>query len=261
MKKFKFLFLVPALFSMVACGLGSEVKPEKAKEIAQNMAKVEEPKAYEAKLNMTSYDAETKSTSKASYVLKYNKDGDYYGSINLEYPDSKEDGYNSNTKAEVYKVADAEYEEVLYMKSYDFDEKKDEIQVVTKKGNPLEWAQAAASAEYEIGTLDVYMIDADDIVKMIETADLQSEANENLEIKYYSKGANNLTIKETMKKSDDKNAMWGEATITFDKGYLTLMEENLQDNDGSKMNLKIEIKYSDSIKISLPSDWKSHLNA
>ena len=255
MKKLKFLFLVPALFSMVACGLGKEVNADKAKEIAKGMKDVKQPDNFEAKLNMTSYDAEDKTTTSANYDLKKNGDGELYAALKTE---TKGDGESFAMDLEVYYVKNEKYDEVVYMKDNNADE-KDKINVVVKKGNELEFAAAFGEIQSEVASLSVYMTFADALEEAIESAELEAKANENVEVKYYSNGNQNLTIKETMKESDDEIGMSGESTITFDKGLLQSTETKMSNKAGDKMELKLTMKYPNSVKISLPSGWESYI--
>ena len=256
MKKFRFLFLVPALFSMVACGLGKEVKADKAKEIAQGMKDTKMPDAYEVTIDMKEYDAEDKETATSKYVLKKNGD-EFFGSIKSEVKGGEDDGYKY--EAEVYKVKNDKYDEVLYTKYYDDDEKKDQISVVVKKDNVVNYGLAVASADAEIASLTVYLTSADQLEAAIDLAEKQAADDENIEVKYYSKGDKNLTIKETMKESDKENAQWGESTITFDKGLLTESKTKLTNKAGDTLEMNITVKYPNSVKISLPSGWEDHI--
>ena len=255
MKKFKLLFLVPALFSMAACGLGQEVNADKAKEIAKNM-NAEGADTYEATISMTTYDAEEKETTKMNYVLKRNADGDIQASMKAESTGG-ENEYKSDI--EIYKVKNDQYDEVIYMKYYDDEDKKDDINVYVKKGNELSYATIASSVNLELGSLNAYFYDADELVAAIEMAEAEAKKDDNIEIKYYSTGNNNLTIKETAKQSDDDDAYYGESTITFDKGLLTNSESKMQNKAGDKIELKVSIKYPSSLKISLPNGWESYI--
>lgn len=256
MKKLKFLFLVPAIFSMVACGLGKEVNADKAKEIAKGMKDVKQPDNYEATLTMTSYDADDKSTTSANYSIKKNADGELYAAMKTE---TKGGDDSFAMDVEVYYVKDSKYDEVVYMKDNSAEKEEDKINVVVKKGNELEFTAAFGEIQSEIASFSVYMTSADSLEEAIESAELEAKANENIEVKYYSNGSQNLTIKETVKESDDKIGMSGESTITFDKGLLQSTETKMTSKDGDRMELKLTMKYPSSVKISLPSGWESHI--
>lgn len=261
MKKFRFLFLVPAIFAMVACnglGKGKEIKAEKAKEIAQGMKDTKQPEDFEIYIEMTSYDAEEKTNSKSNYTLKQNAAGEFYAAMKSETTGGDR-AYNMDVEA--YKVKDDKYEEVIYMKSYDADEKKEEIDVYVKKGNETTYAYAEAQVGYEIGSLTVYLTSADELVAAIEAAEKESAANDNIEVKYYSNGADNLTIQEIAKETDDEKSQFGESSITFDKGLLTETTTKFENKAGDKIDMKITCKYPKSVKIDLPSGWESHIQA
>lgn len=263
MKKFKLLFLIPAVFAMVACNLGKgkEVTAEEAKDIAKNMQEVEEPKNMEISLSMTSYSAERKATSTASYTVKQNEAGDLYVGLKVETKDEKGVDEDSSTDMEIYRVADAEYDEVIYLRNYDFDKKQDEIEAYVKKGNEAQYAYMFESVDHETALVDAYTIPVEEFPDYIEEAELQAKADENISLKYYSNGKNNLTIEETIAKSDKEDAIWGSATITFDNSRLTKLESNQENAEGDKLNIKVEVKYPNSLKISLPNGWKDHIKS
>ena len=256
MKKIRFLFIIPALFSLASCGLGKEISADQAKEIAKNMQDVEEPKNYEYNISISTYDAEEKVTVKGSYLIKANEAGNFYASVKIDDP--REDGYSS--KEEVYQVKNDEYEEVVYLKSYDYDEKKDVIEVVTKKDNPnYDYISMSAQANAS-SAVSVYALSSEDLYTMIESAESQSKASDLVSYKYFSTGNNNLTIQETMKKSEDAESMSGSGTMTFDKGLISKLESKIETKDGSKVEIKGTFKYPNSLKIDLPRDWKSYLD-
>ena len=61
--------------------------------------------------------------------------------------------------------------------------------------------------------------------------------------------------------NDKEGAVWGSATITFDNSRLTKLESNQENAKGNKLNIKMEIKYPNSLKISLPNGWKDHIKS
>lgn len=259
MKKFRFLFLVPAIFSMVACGMGKEINADKAKEIAKGMKDVKQPEDYEATIKMVSYDAEDKTNTKAEYSLKKNSAGEFYAAIKTETTGDKEDNYDMDVA--VYLVNNDKYDQVVYMKSYDNKDKKDNIEVIVKKGNELEYAQAFAEIQAEIGSLTLYLSGADQLESIIDAAEKEAKDNDNVTVKYYSNGSQNLSIKEIAKETDDKDAQFGESTITFDKGLLVSSETKMESKAGDKLEMSIKVTYPSSVKISLPSGWESYIDA
>ena len=261
MKKLKFLFLAPAVFAMVACGgIGKEVTVEKAKELAKGMKDVEQPKDYEAVIEMKTYDAEDKSNTVAKYTLKKNANDEFYAAINGENTGGEgESAYNYKTDVEVYYVNNDTYDNVLYMKNNDEEDKEDQITVVVKKGNEAAFAQSYGYVQMEMSELSMYLTTAEYLETAIEAAEEQAKADENITVKYYSKGDKNLTIKETMKESDDEDAYYGETSVTYDKGLLVESKTKVQSKAGDKMEMNITVKYPKSVKVELPKDWESHI--
>lgn len=257
MKKTKLLFLIPALFSITACGLGQEVKPERAEEIADNMAKMESPKNMEMKISGT--ETLNKETYKIDYHFKVNEDKEIYGKMNLTGSNEED-----NVKCEVYLVNNEEYGKVAYAKMYDYESKKDLVEVITYKDHMATFDSEIAPLLDQVEDLsDSYYMDAGDLKSTIASYNAQSEADDTISVKYYSKGDNNLSIKVTY--TGDKystNPTSGSTTITFDKGYLTALDMSMKTerlDTNYEIKLKAAINYPSSLKISLPNDWKNYL--
>lgn len=267
MKKAKFLFLVPALFSMVACGLGSEVDAAKAMDLANAIAKAN-TKFDNVSLKITS---ESKGTDAGKSVTEYkaNSKGDMYLK---EDASGKSDGKDVVEKMEIYIVANDEYEEVAYMKSYDQDTKKDEIVVYVKKNNPL--YDVVASSIKIMAAIGTYMVEtpnqapaivaaAEASKKLFDALSDEEKAGQSYEVKYYSKGDLNLSVQTKAKaKAEDENGkeitIEQESVDTFDKGLF--VEEKVtskSSNGGGKMEMKVS--YPSSLNISLPNGWKDHI--
>lgn len=259
MKKAKLLFLAPALFSIVACGLGSEINYDKAKEVAAGIAKnAAVAKAYEAKIVVDETDEGA--ANKGTITLKVNVGGDF---CYIQDVTSKEDGKETKQKSSMYKVADKDYDEVIYMSNWNEKEGKDDIEVYVKKDNEISYAIVAAALE--VGTLagEMYISSPASAPALVEAAEgakkqYEEEADMKYEVKYYSKGDLNLSIKSTANGTEDGKKVSGTSVMTYDKGLMVSEEINEKFGD-DKMIVKVDVKYSDSVKVSLPNGWKNYI--
>lgn len=249
MKKLKLLFLVPALFAMTACGLGSEVTKEKAQEYAEEMKKQDEPENVTFNLKMSGTSGKEKAKMEMEYKIKTSKDaGSYY------YVSMEEDGEKS--LFEVYQVPNDKYEEVTWVKY--LEEGKEQTLCYGKKDN----------AEYSIVTR--YVMNAGMAPAMMyamfsspDIAAAEYEENEDYKVQYFSNGAKNLSVKVTFsetKASDEEEYMTsGSLTITYDNYLLKSIDESATSNIGNKVSVKGNASY-DAVKLSLPSGWEDIIN-
>lgn len=257
MKKTRLLLLIPALFSITACGLGSEIKAEKAEEIAENMAEMDPPENIEMKFSGSETNDNEK--IKFEYVYKQNADNEIYAKINVTGSDS-----DDNVKGECYLVNNDEYGKVAYAKMYDYSAKKDVVEVITYKNNASVFdSEIAPILDMVTEVPQSYYIDADELKLAIASYEAQAKTDDLLTVKYYSKGDNNLTIKATYKGSKTSTTpMNGTITITFDKGYLTSYSASIKyylTDKTYSTDFKGTVTYPKSLKISLPSDWENYL--
>lgn len=264
MKKLKLLVIAPAIFSMVACAnLGSEVKADKAKEIAAAIAK-ENVKVKGVKFDISVDGKDEDMTAKGSIVLKINEDGTLYFKEDVSGKD--EDG-DMTERMELYVAKDSNYEEVIYAKNYDSETKKDEIEVIVKKDNPM-YEIYASSFELVTTVVTSMSTTAAELPALIEEAEAEKalyelmgdKAEGEFDVKYYSKGDLNLSIKTTEKYEDEEDGKKVTYTIvntnTFDKGLFVSGEMSMTGSNGNKEIQKITASYADSYEIKLPSGWE-----
>ncbi len=256
MKKAKLIFLIPALFSITACGLGQEVSPLQAENIADNMV-VENPKNMEMRLTGT--EKSDDSSYKIEYLFKKNEDKEIYGKLNVS---SSKD--SQNVKLELYICNNDDYGKVAYAKVYDSSSNTTQVEVITYKNNSSTFNNEINPVLDQLDEVtDQYYLDVDDLKAAVTSYNNQSNNDSNLTVKYYSKGDNNLSIQATYKsKGDSDYSTNGSVTITFDKGCLTSFNQSVKFNLGGtsySSNYKCTIKYPSSLKITLPSGWKNYL--
>ena len=254
MKKAKLIFLIPALFSITACGLGQEVSPLQAENIADNMV-VENPKNMEMRLTGT--EKSDDSSYKIDYMFKKNEDKEIYGKLNIS---SSKD--TQNVKLELYICNNDDYGKVAYAKEYDSSSNTTQVEVITYKNNSSTFNNEINPVLDQLDEVtDQFYLDVDDLKSAVTTYNNHNDSN--FTVKYYSKGDNNLSIQATYKATSvSDSSMSSSVTITFDKGCLTSFNQSAKYNlSGASYsaNYKCTIKYPSSLKITLPSGWKNYL--
>ena len=275
MKNIKFLALLPVLM-LSACGLGTKLSDEKAQEridaIKEKMADMVDDENYQNyKMSMTAesyYKNEDgdKEKMKAIYKLNQNADGEFYAYVEVNMGKEK-------TTVDLYYALDDEYEEVLYVKSYnsEAEDEKTNINVTVKKDNS---AFDAILAEYvsdvtsTLGrTVGVYG-NPETVAAMVDG--LGNDYDEP-SVAYYSGINGDFSVKASVARSseaddvddDYKDSVLKSATViaTYSKDVLSSFDMEQVFLSGDKAGQRGSIAYQKSfLKISLPNGWQNELD-
>lgn len=264
MKKTKlaFLAMVPALL-LASCGNGKEITDQqKIDDIKANITKkIDEIKNYEMtiKMDSNSYDGdEEKSINiKADIVYQVNENGEKY---------LKSTGTNDGVKGEstIYLVNNEQYQQVLYVSTYDPELNKNEVYVYGYEGNEMTFSFAS----FYFLTGDAYFAAFVDpnVIDFSKLQDASTAHEYDADVKYYSKGDDNLTIKADVKVKGevDKNAgeyaVSSNYTVTYDKGYFkSAVIEGVSSKD-NKSKTEVDLSVKNDIKIELPNGWEDLIN-
>ena len=260
--KLALLLVAPALL-LSACTTntdGKEIKEEEAQSIMEKIAaKVNTIKnvKFDMSGNSSSTNTETgeKSTTLSDLVYYRNESGDVsmtsHSNINGEKSDN-----------EVYLVNDETYIKVLYQKTK-YDGQEAQTTVLGYEGN--EMAFSFASLYFMVP--ESYITTFSDPTKFDTQIKATAESTENmsLEVKYYSKGEENLTIKYKVTYSDvasqeSETVQNATYTVKYNNGLLAAvkLDQTSNKNNKSVTDMKLEVK--DEVVITLPAGWEDLIN-
>ena len=261
--KLTVLTLLPILM-LSSCGNGQEIKDEaRIKELKDGItAKAREVENYELIVegNSNSYDedAQKNSVTKSTVTYRANKNNDRYIETKATVDGQKSD-------SNIYLVANEKYQQVLYIATYNTDTKKDDISVYGYEGNEMTFAFASFYFLVPSTYYDLFSNpNGFDVSKTAIGSDVAHEYD--TEIKYYSKGDGNLTIKVDSKVvgeiSKEENEYPTSATyvINYDNYLFKTAKVNQKSNKGNKSDTEISLNVKDDFDITLPSGWEDLIN-
>lgn len=260
--KLAYLLMLPALL-LTACGDGNEIKDqEKIDEIESNISnKVLDVNCFElsVKLDSSSYDKDTDKNINVKADIKYqiNEAGDKY---------LKSTGTNDGVKSEstIYLVKNEKYKQVLYVSSYNPDTKENDVTVYGYDGNEMTFG---FSGLYFLVGEAYYTAFADPLLVDYSTISSSSENVEyDADVKYYSKGDDNLTVKANIKakgevdKNADEYTVSGNYTVRYENGYFKSAIVDGTSNKGNKSKNEVNVTIKKDLKIELPKGWEDLIN-
>lgn len=262
--RFLSLLMIPALL-LTSCK-GEKIGEEKAKELAnkitENTGSLE---GYGYELKMTAKGSSGKGSEKKSESLTYELFQDKDENIKFKMKGS--DGEKKYDFV-IYQVKNTEFEEVSYIKDYDLDTKTYNEYVYGK--NVTDNYNSLVST-YTMNALVpvIMMAGLADPAKLLESDDFQNgeivedEITYKNEVTFYSTGEKNLTI-EAKRKAVSENIPEDEEietsssySITYDNLLLKKATINAKSNYGNNVEMKFNVDIKKSVKVELPSNWKS----
>ena len=249
--------MLPALM-LTSCDNGNEIKDEdKIKELKNSIAeKASDLDTVEARMttDSTGYDKDVNKNvnTKSEMTYKSSNNEEFY----LKTVSTK-DGEKS--EGEVVLVNNETYQRVLYVST------SDGTTVYGYQGNEITFAFAALYfivPRTYIGTFKDPT--ACDFSTLLDNKELGREYNSN--VKYYSTGDGNLTIKAsynikgTVNKDDEEYASKTQYTIVYDDYHLKSVDTDATSNKNNKSIVKMDIAVKESVSIELPNGWEDLIN-
>ena len=264
--KLSILMMLPALM-LASCGNGNEIKDEeKIKELKTSIsAKVKDIKNYELKVesDSSSYDKESEKNISSKTTLTYLTNENDESFLKTT---ATTDGVKS--EAEVYLVNNETYQKVLYTSTYNADTEKNDVLVYGYEGNEITFAFVdfyfIMPMTYFSLFVDPAVLDFDALVASDEMVAAAHEYETN--VKYYSKGDGNLTIKADLKvkgevdKDAAEYAVSGTYTVSYDNYYLKSVHVDSKSNKDNKSTTDITLTVKSEVKIELPKGWEDLIN-
>ena len=254
MKKVLPLLVMPALLLTSCASKGKEISKEEAnqimRDISENSALADAvPDNIEIQFTLSTVIGEEKIKSNMEFVLKCNEDNEVYFKVKGNSEDTKYD-------FEFYIFNTEKYGSVNYLKAYDYEEKK--YEVICYANNSLEDYNRAESYKYT-AILPLTLFGS--YSTPLSFAD---EFDEDVEYKFYSNGAKNLTIEVSRLNidTDDSEELVKDAKleVTYDNYQITSLYMYSLSNLGNVSKAKGTINYSNKkIEIKAPSGWEKQL--
>lgn len=262
--RFLSLLIIPVLL-LTSCK-GEKIGEEKAKELANKITEnTSGLEGYGYELKMTAKGSSGKGSEKKSESLTYELFQDKDENIKFKMKGS--DGEKKYDFV-IYQVKNTEFEEVAYIKDYDLDTKTYNEYVYGK--NVTDNYNSLVST-YTMNALmpAIMMAGLMDPAKLLESEDFQNgeivedEITFKNEVSYYSTGERNLTIEAKRKAISDNIPEDDEVdtslaySITYDNLLLKKAIITGKSNYGNTVEMKINVDIKKSVKVELPSNWKS----
>lgn len=248
MKNSRLLLLVPVVL-LSSCGAPKEINRTKAQEIALQI-KAEDVGSYE--FNLHTKGGRGKDSNRIeeeyTYKLQYTSNG-YYTYFKGYYGKPVND-------IEMYCVKNTEYEEVKFVRYFDYDKNEYVKSVAVKKDNEeYDTAFAVYGANRPMMAATYYFdVEALMAIDQLEECDT---------MKFYSSNDNSLTIEllTDVKNPDpsSETTLKGKTVYKYENNCFVSTTTESTSNYDNKWSSKGTAKYNSNIKVELPSDWKNYL--
>lgn len=248
-----------------SCGYGPEVTDEstKAELFSEIGEKSSEIKNLVMKMTskQTAYDYDLKKNVSTDGTLIYsaNSDGEMYMYTSTTTSEGEK------TEETVYSVMDKDKKSVLAVQEYNPETKKNDTMFYGE--NASETSFAALLFLAPILLYSTYMNPERYVSSLtndstLETASLKLDGD----LKYYSRGAGNLTIVSEMsttkevKEDDGEQSIHEISTVTYDNYLISTVQIEDKTNKGNTNKSSITFNFPENLGIDLPSSWLAQMS-
>ena len=261
-KKLPLLLVLPAMM-LSSCGYGPEVTDESTKaellsEIAEKSSKIKNL-VMKMTSKQTAYDYDLKKNVSTDGTLIYsaNSDGEMYMYTSATTSEGEK------TEETVYSVMDKDKRSVLAVQEYNPETKKNETMFYGENeaslGVFLFLVPILLYSTYMNPETYVSSLTKD---STLATASLKLDGD----IKYYSRGAGNLTIvaetstTKEVKEDDGEQSIHEISTVTYDNYLISTVQIEDKTNKGNTNKSTITFNFPENLAIDLPSSWLAQMS-